>query len=326
MGIIKFISQKFKGRSVLPKYRLARHSFFKSPQVADSLFEQGYHIANFVSEEQLRQLTQVFNEHHQLNGTDGGAFFGVFSKDIAYRLKVHKAIEKILAPSCYNWLINYRTTVNTFVVKLPGPNSQIPVHQDGAAVDETKYSSINIWIPLQDIGPQNGALYIIPKSHHLFLPYRCASVDPLQRGIEEYMAPYFTPVYIQKGQALFFDSRMFHFSPPNLSNGPRVVVVSRISPIDAGVVTYYKSQHASNRVVEQWSCPDDYLIYSDTYNDNEQPQAGKITGTYSDNFAPLTRKQFDEAAKHLGIEKHNQVSSVFEGGRNFIQEPISQSE
>jgi hypothetical protein len=303
------------------EHRPVRHVFFRDETIADQLQKNGYCVVDFIDEIAQRKLQTLYGENHRLSASKGGAFFGIFSKDIAYRQRINDGVNNILQPVFEKWFVGYKSAVNTVVVKVPGQSSFIPIHQDGAAIDESKYSSMNIWIPLQDVTSQNGALYVIPRSHHVFLPYRCASVAPLQKDIEAEMYPFFYPIYLKQGQALFFDSRMFHYSAPNLSAQDRVAVVCRIVPAEAPIVAYYKDNNTENEPVEMWECPPDYLITSDSYNDNERPQGCKLIKRLKDDCPPLTLASFAARCEALGIVANKDFGGPMLGHRNFIQEP-----
>lgn len=305
------------------KYLPVKHSFFRAEEVAQQVYNQGFAVVDFLDENERQRLQELYQQNHKFDAATGGAFFGVFSKDIAYRQQINDGVNNILQTVFDKWFVGYKSAVNTVVVKVPGQSSFIPIHQDGAAIDESKYSSVNIWIPLQDVTPQNGALYVIPRSHHIFLPYRCASVAPLQKNIEAEMYPFFYPIYLKQGQALFFDSRMFHYSAPNLSAQDRVAVVCRIVPAEAKIVAYYKDKSAANESVEMWECPPDYLITSDGYNDNERPQGCKLIKRLKEDYPPLTLASFIARCEALGIVVNGNFEGPALGHRNFIQEPYS---
>jgi len=50
------------------------------------------------------------------------------------------------------------------------------VHQDMTLVDESKFSGINIWVPLVDLTEKNGVLQVLPGSHRIFPRYRGSTI------------------------------------------------------------------------------------------------------------------------------------------------------
>lgn len=277
-------------------YKIVKPSFFKSEKIADIIYRNGYYITDFLSKREIEKLKKSYSAFH-LNRKGGeGAFFGEISKEI------HNANAEILSHIYDEWFVNYKSIVNAFVVKTPGAASVVPIHQDSASVDEEKYSSINLWIPLEDISAHNGVMYVIPKSHHIFLPYRCATIDPISKNIEHVLLPYFIPLFLKAGQALIFDSRLFHYSSPNLTNETRVVAISKICSQEAKVIAYFRDNNANHNKVEVWQCPDDYLIYSESHNDTIRPRFSKQLGYKNPNVRPLTESEFEKRRKTLKIE------------------------
>lgn len=280
------------------EYKAARHIFFRDPEIARAMHETGYYIVDFLGENERQKLLDIYEKYHRTKDNGKGAFFGEMS------VNIHYAIEEVLRTSWDKWFVNYKSVVNGFVVKTAGDNGHCPIHQDVADIDETKYSSINIWIPLQPITPVNGALQIVPRSQHIFVPYRAATIDPLTKDIEDIIQPYFMPLYFELGQALFFDARMFHYSPPNLSGKIRLATFCRICPQEADVITYFKEHGAVGSPIEMFKCPDDYVVHSTPERDNVRPKNCESLGFRYTNTYPLTAEAFEKRRKKLGIRPY----------------------
>lgn len=305
-------------------YKALRHTFFRDPAIANQLHEEGYYIADFLGEQAKISLIDLYKTYHQLEEKQDGVFFGTFSKDLDYRKIVHDAINKVLAEAFSKWFIDYKSIINNYVIKTPGKSTRVPIHQDGAAIDEEKYSSINVWIPLQDVTPLNGALSLIPRSQHIFSPYRCNTTPPLVKNIEQELYPYFLPIYLKPGQVIFFDSRVFHYSTPNLSATNRVAIVCRICPVKASIVTYYLEKGKKGASIEVWSCPEDFLISKVGYNEDMRPSGATLIGYKNVNIEPLTIGEFEEKRRTLGIQVQNFfISPPQLEKQNFILEPIN---
>ncbi|MFN8321305.1 MAG: phytanoyl-CoA dioxygenase family protein [Chitinophagales bacterium] len=276
-------------------YKPVRHTFFRDQTIAEALHTDGYYVVDFLGETERRRLLDTYEKYRKKSDGGKGAFYGEMSSDI------HYAIEGILRHSWDKWFVDYKSVVNGFVVKTAGEFSQCPIHQDVADIDETKFSSINVWAPLQPITPMNGALHIVPKSQHIFVPYRAATIDPLTKNIEDIIRPYFIPLFLELGQALFFDARMFHYSPPNFSDKIRLAAFCRICPSAADVVTFFKEHGDIGSPIEMFKCPDDYVVQSTPERDNVRPKGCESLGFKYMNTKPLSAKQFERRRKKLGI-------------------------
>jgi ectoine hydroxylase-related dioxygenase (phytanoyl-CoA dioxygenase family) len=295
----RFLNQFCNTKSLL-KYRLVPHSFLRNPEITKSLHKNGYYVADFLREEELQLLLELYRKHdsgdiYEIHGDRSGAYLGLISSNLHYTIK------QILNSTFEKWFKNYKNIINAFSIKTPGGSGKVPIHQDAAAVDEEKYSAITIWIALQDVNSQNGALHIIPRSHHIFIPYRGATIERPTKNIESLLSPYFVPIYLKAGQALFFDSRMFHYSPPNLTGQSRVAVNCRICSAESEIVAYYKEEAGINSKIEMWRCPDNYLFTISNHDSSVRPRNCEwVDYKYADTKL-LTEKEFEQIRKDLKI-------------------------
>lgn len=167
------------------------HKILKDSNLRDIVDNEGLKKLNIVDNEALNALTKLFEEFHRVDDKRGGMFYSVYSKDINYRKQINKAIISILAPIFEFLFSDYRVVLASFVVKYPGPMSEFALHQDGTGVDELNFSAVSLWIPLQDVDINNGAMALIPYSHHFFSPYRHISIptpfDKIQSRVKEYL-------------------------------------------------------------------------------------------------------------------------------------------
>jgi ectoine hydroxylase-related dioxygenase (phytanoyl-CoA dioxygenase family) len=273
-----------------------KYNFVISDAVANAIEEKGYYVADFVTGKQLDDLLNLYKHFHQVeHNNNGETFFSVFSNNPVYRKQVHNDIEKVLTGALAQWFTNYRTIVNNFVIKPPGNAGKVDVHQDLPIVDELKFSSLNIWVPLPPFSAGSGMLNVVPRSHLLFYPYRTALDEPMHKNITEEIAQHFTEIEVKEGQAVIFDSRMLHFTPPNLTNTDRIVVLLRVSSYNA------KSTFCSrvdNENVAVWECDDDFWLTHSVLNVQALPTTGKVIKTVKATGKAISAADFNSFAKH----------------------------
>ncbi len=98
-------------------------------------------------------------------------------------------------------------------------------HQDEAFYAAyTNYRAITVWMPLQDVSPENGCMLYVPGSHRgPLLTHRSIGGDPRIHGLEALGVPVerAVPCPLPAGGATFHDCRTLHCAGPNLSAGPR---------------------------------------------------------------------------------------------------------
>ncbi len=293
------IKNYFAPNTSPPQFHPAVCNVFKDKDISDKIYTEGYYIVNLLDDAQQAELLSLYAQEQHYEDNGDGAFVDVMSE------RTNQEISRIIDPSLKKWLTNYKIVASTFVVKTPGDDGTVPAHQDGTTTDELRYTTLNVWIPLQTIDASNGGLHIVPRSHHISVPYRCATIEPYIKAAEQALAPYFVPVYMRPGQALIFDSRMFHYSPTNKSAQDRIASVSRIFPFEADFIMCYKDKITPGEPIEIWRCPDNHLIKSNySHNQAMRPKGCTLIDKRYMDTTPISLPALKEALKKLRIEPH----------------------
>lgn len=149
-----------------------KHEIVKNNNSKEILHNLGYLIDGNIGQENILKIKKVFEKYHKVKSKNGGMFYSLYSLDLKYRNNVHQDLGEILLPFFEEKFQNYRSVINSFIVKFNGEESAFTLHQDSTSLDEEKFSPLSIWIPLQDTSLENGCLCVIPKSHKFFYPYR----------------------------------------------------------------------------------------------------------------------------------------------------------
>jgi hypothetical protein len=120
----------------------------------------------------------------------------------------------------------------------PSGKGFVHPHQNLTIVDEEKYTSVSVWIPLQDTNLKNGTLCVVPGSQngfeiwrntHVYWPY----IDFFRNGEGR---SYFEAINVKAGEVLILDDRIVHYTPENKSSEDRWVFHSLWKPEEAEVL------------------------------------------------------------------------------------------
>jgi hypothetical protein len=109
------------------------------------------------------------------------------------------------------------------IIKPFGKRSSI-WHQDSAIVDERQDISLNAWMPISNSTILNGCLWVIPGSHRLKNFKRQFGWNPVTTEFHHSIKKSFVPVFLKKGEVLFFHRNMIHGSSANLLPFPRIAL------------------------------------------------------------------------------------------------------
>lgn len=107
-------------------------------------------------------------------------------------------------------------------VKAGGGGGTFHFHQDNNYTrHDPALGSINIWVALQDMTPENGCLQIVPRSHLGQLDSRRSDDGDTHRQVE--VDPLTClPIRMRAGDAVAFTRWTVHGSGPNTTDEPRV--------------------------------------------------------------------------------------------------------
>lgn len=283
------------------------HTIVKDQGLRETLHTQGYAVNGNIGEENLRNLKALYTELHQFSSNEGGMFYSLYSDDIDYRRKVYDKIRGILSPLYDSKFSNYKSVINSFIVKLKGPNSDFTLHQDSTGLNEEKYSPLSLWIPLQDTKLENGTLCVIPKTHKFFHPLRGVSFASPFKSYEATLKKYLVPIELNAGDILMFDNRLVHYSHLNLSESERIIVMSGLFPKEADILSVYKNESIPNAPYEIFKQSEDFLITNEAFYNNctERPYRGVVIKEIHEELEAKTVYDFLSWAKKEAIEATN---------------------
>ncbi len=117
---------------------------------------------------------------------------------------------------------NVRMYWEQLVAKPPQARTELPWHQDDGYAPTDPPGYVTCWLALDDADTSNGCIWVIPESHRDGIyPHRMDGPN-FRNGIDGFAGDTRgIPVPIRKGQALLFNSLLFHRSGPNTSDTNR---------------------------------------------------------------------------------------------------------
>lgn len=158
-------------------------------------------------------------------------------------------------------LLGTKTTelsITEGMVRMDTPNDKKNIAGWHQEISYVRNNGLVVWIPLSDITADLGPLQICPKSHHegelkvvkvnnLPSDVSTVSVDEVKSEIiEKYRIE---NVEVKKGDALFFDMKLFHRSGINTSNRIRFSCQTRFANISAKDFVPFRETKSYNKFV-----------------------------------------------------------------------------
>lgn len=302
-------------------WKIAPYSYINDDEFRNTLYEYGYYVDKSLENSELNQLEELYKENH--NFKVSGMFNTMYSKNIEYRKKMHHKITNVLENYLNKNYTNYKVVYSVFFLKGPSTQTFLFMHQDLSLVDEMKHSSIHLWIPLTDIGIDNGAVCIIDKSHHIYAPYRGMSFPDPANNIQQHISPYLKPILLKKGEILAFDPRTIHCSLPNKTKTTRPVVIVVLAPMEANIEVCY--QNPIDKRIEIIRQEEDFFITSNHFieSSKERPTTGNSIGYVDYKPHYYTEQEFDILASKFKIEKKDIITRLGDMNTKIYRNPVS---
>lgn len=243
---------------------------FKDADLQKQFNLYGYVVVPFINAAACTQLRELFFETHQQ--VPEGFYSSSFSSEEEIKQRIGRQIEAVLDPQVNKTFGNIKKLGSCFLNKAPGAGSQMPIHQDWTVTDEPQFDSVTIWIPLQDVNEQNGAIQVIDGSHRFANALRAPGMPAAFQQIEPEVRKHLKTLPMKAGEAFIFSQALWHASPPNLSNQSRVVVTYGLMDAQAPLKFYYRS---SDNEVEVYDTDVDFFKNYNT-RIGQRPQGAQL--------------------------------------------------
>ena len=252
-------------------------AIFRDTEIQQQFDIDGYVLFDFITEEQAKAIGEKF---YQLHDTIPAGFYAdAFSPDDELKREIFEHTEAIIQPTFDRFFKDYKKLGSTFLCKGVGLEGNVNVHQDWMTVDENKYYTGTIWIPVQDTNEENGALRVIPGSHTFFDSYRSNNIPVSYYGSEKLLWENMLTINMKAGQALVINHAIIHGSSPNLSAKERLVIAYGITCKDAKLQFYHMEPKSNDNFIEKFDMPDDFFLKY--YNIGERPHIGEMVDRFS---------------------------------------------
>lgn len=225
--------------------------------------ENGYITVDLLDEEAVRDILAFYSDEFK-TGREVYPFakalpyyISVFDADREHKKRVDALISEHVRGAVAPLMHDYEIFYSNLMIKFPG-DGQIEAHQDFNFVDEAEHTAFNLWCPLVDTGSHNGGLYVIPGSHRVFRTQRGPNIPKALTQYNEMLQRYATLIALRKGQAIIFDHKLIHYSPPNHTDAVRVAVQSVLKPREAPALHYFFDEQTKQ--VRAYGIEKEYIL------------------------------------------------------------------
>lgn len=270
------------------------HPTFVDADLERAFRRDGYVVVDFASPDLVAELLDLYGRLD--SGIDEGYYPSLMSEDRAYKTATHREVTDRLWPHLDALLDGYQPLLGVFMVKHPGPDTEVVPHQDWIVADESERPTMNVWLPLTPVTDETGRMRVLPGSHHWLEGLRGSPSFPTQweATYERVRDELMVPVDLGPGQAMVYDIRVLHGTPPNRSGATRMVTSLYAIPEGAPPVHYYR---APDGTVTGYRVPEDFCT---RFAIGEVPDGEPFVEIADYSVTPLSFEEITERSATTG--------------------------
>ena len=271
---------------------------FRNRDLNFRLFEEGFITLQFLTSEEINKLKEIFWKCHSQDEVEG-LYVSAHYKSGEQSQLMSDEIQQVFKRAIDEHIENGVTLGGTFITKPSNQTEPLQPHQDWSIVDESRFRSFTIWVPLDDVNDENGCMYVLPKSHEYARGYRHVTIPSIFGQIYDVVWGQMIPVHLKAGEAIIFDHALGHASKPNRSDKIRIAATHSLISTNFEMRFYWNN----NGTVEEFEGQGDF------YNTEEAK-------TGSGDLMKIRDVDFE--LKQLNREEFNTLAGV---GNEVVETP-----
>ena len=274
----------------------------------------------FLNDAEIKKLSDLFYGYDNKVESNRGFYVGMEYKDKSKVKTIMQKIVELVQPKLAALFFNYKPFIANYIVKYPDTSGVLLPHQDWTFIeDEVNNYAVTCWIPLVDVGMENGCVGVIRGSHKFLNSVRPSpsvsnTVSPLVKHSQS-LLPYFEWIPMNKGEILLFDYRIFHASLPNTTDAVRPAIGIWMAENDAKFCHYYSKPGVDNvllkyKVDEEFYIKYDNNILSEMYLQGKVIEDYEISEEINFSFKEISNKEMIEKVTAAGNVKKDIPASI----------------
>ena len=309
---------------------------FKNAADQEYFDKNGFVKIPVLEKAEIDELLKFYKELGLKDEKGYGFHVGMDNRDKDLVRSMVEKVKNLVRPKVEENLLETQMFTASFVIKEPNPQGVVPPHQDWSFVeDEKRHCSVSCWIPLQDVNMKNGCIGVIRGSHKFFDSVRPSPSPQVETPLKNHMYtifPYLELLEMKAGEALFFNNRTIHASPPNTTDLPRIAIGLGFAQKAAEIRHYSLKPGTTDTLLKYKIDADFFLKYDNSelsrmYDANETIQGYELVEEMPYKWKDLNndemKKLMTDAGNEFNIPLVETMTKLF---GNQTQESNTESE
>lgn len=248
---------------------------FKDQQLQNQFDTEGFVKFRLFDEDEIQTLAHYcksyFPEHTE------GFFSSSYLQDFKLKEEISGKITEIIDPKIKKHLVDYRSLGAAFLIKGIQAKTEMPLHQDWTIVDESRYYSLNVWIPLSATNEDNGTIEVVKGSHLWSEGVRAPTLPFYFDGFQEELKKELTVINTIPGEVVILNQAIIHYSKPNTTNEVRPAISAGIISKEAQLLLHYWNKKTPSKI-ETYVQEDDLFLKFENFQQDifKRPKGQRI--------------------------------------------------
>ena len=272
-------------------------SVFRDPLLQQQFDKQGYVlVSSLINGGDIEELKGLFTKFREECNSNFHTTH--FSTNVEYKKQVHDVIASVVGLKASPLLNDFIPLFGNFMIKNPDPENFMPLHADWTYVDESKFSSVAIWVPLVNVDAENGCFGVIEGSHQVTNIIRGPMLkQSTLQWDKEWEQRLGKLIPMKAGDAIIYNHRLLHYSPPNRSELARPAINLSLVPKGVPWLHYCKPEGADE--IEVYGVTDTgFYIH---YNNFQRPETGKLLAKLPNETIEYIDERMEKFGRPRGI-------------------------
>jgi ectoine hydroxylase-related dioxygenase (phytanoyl-CoA dioxygenase family) len=232
--LLKWIEED-RSKSGHPTYfEFQQFEIIREESIRLEVNSKGYSVIKFLGEEEVKQLKKLFLKYFPDRKPYRGRYNSLDNLTDEKRKLAHDEIVSIIGNRLDAFFKDYLCPISVLYSKQNDGVADTDWHSDPHfLLNQHLEPFYSIWCPLQFTNDLNGVLHVVPYSHRLSYQLVNPNYEWNLASFRPEFSKHSITFELQAGEAILFDSRLIHSSPPNISAGQRDCVVMKVSHKEA---------------------------------------------------------------------------------------------
>lgn len=254
-----------------------KDNYFVQRNLSATFHEDGYVVVDLLSDDEIQYCKDCYlNTEKELKKTvDSNRYNSLEIENYTYRSNVYNSLAPYLQEKINRFVKKFQIIGINFAIK-KAQGEEFEPHVDDSHTNNN-HIGINVWIPLTDVNPENGSLYLFKGTHQIDIPMRGIGLPfPYLKHID-YIKQHTKPLTLKKGQAVIFNDKILHGSGKNNTFNDRAAIIVGMIPQEASPEVFVRYKDLGHGRAELFEAPPEFFF---KFNFEKRPNGFKSFGIF----------------------------------------------